>query len=112
MNKNGNGNGNSVTITQKLEARPGKEQEAQDFLANGAQSLDNDPQIHSWQATRLTPIRFEVRAVIGGTGGIKTYAEGGFSKSITRSNLFKNDQLQIEQGVLIAQNVQHEMHEA
>src|SRR4249919_3278743 len=66
----------NVALLVRLEAKPGKEKEVEDFLRGGLQIVDEEPATIAWFAIRLGPTTFGIFDAFPDEAGRQAHLSG------------------------------------
>lgn len=66
----------SVALAVKLEAKPGKEKEVEDFLRSGLAIVQDEPDTTAWFAIRFGPSTFGIFDAFPGEAGRQAHLNG------------------------------------
>ena len=86
-----------------LKAKPGKEQEVEEFLKTGATMSQDEPQTVTWYGVKVAPGVYGVFDTFNDEQGRETHMNGEIAKALMAKapDLFSN-QLQIEKMEILA----------
>jgi quinol monooxygenase YgiN len=66
----------TVALAVKLEAKPGKEKEVEDFLKSGLAIVQDEPETTAWFAIRFGPSTFGIFDAFPGEAGRQAHLNG------------------------------------
>lgn len=86
----------TLALYLRLEAKPGKEQEVEDFLKNARSAVMSEPETKAWFALRLGPSTFAIFDAFSDERGREAHINGAVAASLMAKapELFAN-QLEI-----------------
>ncbi len=65
-----------LALYVRLEAKPGKEQEVEEFLMSGRPIVEEEPETVAWFALRLGPSTFAIFDTFDGESGRRAHLQG------------------------------------
>lgn len=71
-----------VALLVRLESKPGKEQEVENFLKSGLQIVQNEPSTNTWFALRLGESTFGIFDTFSNEEGRKAHLSGAVAKAL------------------------------
>lgn len=71
-----------VALLVRLESKPGKEQEVENFLKSGLQIVQNEPGTNTWFALRLGESTFGIFDTFSNEEGRKAHLSGAVAKAL------------------------------
>lgn len=75
-------NMNNVALLVRLEAKPGKEQDVENFLRGGLPLAEQEPQTTTWFALRLSPSTFGIFDSFPGDEGRQAHLNGPIAAAL------------------------------
>ena len=74
----------NLALWVKLEAKPGKEKEVEQFLRNGLGIVEREPKTITWYALRLGPSTFGIFDTFADEKGRQAHLSGEVAKALTQ----------------------------